>query len=72
MSSAPRCWSWVGHEVMSLFGMEISYGTEMLPWCSLLGPGMKELKTMKTKKLFSKAAHEFRKDMQEIYSPTCL
>lgn len=26
----------------------------------------------KTKKLFSKAAHEFRKDMQEIYSPTCL
>lgn len=40
--SAPECWSWVGHEVMSVFEMEISYGTETLPWCSLLGPEMKE------------------------------
>lgn len=58
VSSGPQCWSWVGQEVMSLFEMEISYGTETLPWCSMLGPGMKELKTMK-KKMVSKAAHEF-------------
>ena len=37
--SAPQSWSWHGRKVISLFGMEISYGTEILPWCSLLGPG---------------------------------
>lgn len=37
-SSAPESWSWQERSVMSLLGMEISYGMEMLPWCSLLGP----------------------------------
>lgn len=37
-SSAPQSWSWHGRKVISLLGMEISYGMEILPWCSLLGP----------------------------------
>lgn len=39
LSSIPQSWSWHDRRVISLLGMEISYGTEMLPWCSLLGPG---------------------------------
>lgn len=31
LSPTPESWSWDGHEVISLLGMEISYGTEMLP-----------------------------------------
>lgn len=38
LSSIPQSWSWHDRRVISLLGMEISYGTEMLPWCSLLGP----------------------------------
>lgn len=37
-SSVPQSWSWHGRKVISLLGIEISYGMEILPWCSLLGP----------------------------------
>jgi len=37
--SAAQSWSWHGRKVISLLGMEISYGMEILPWWSLLGPG---------------------------------
>lgn len=45
--STPQSWSWHGRKVISLLGMEISYGTEMLPWCSLLGPGKKDIEFSK-------------------------
>lgn len=37
-SSPPQSWSWHDRKVISLLGMEISYGMEILPWCSLLRP----------------------------------